>query len=108
MTVERAIQQLNDQHCHKMGVHVCQHPMEYLPRELASSNTPYNLMRQTYDWRCDLPKKDTYTVTLTAEDVRFLANAVEIYDRVMSDLHIAPHLGAFMKMMDGNGNADEE
>ena len=113
MTVGDAIKELNEQHCHEMGFHVAMVPMDHLPEEMQEVELPARLFKQTYDWRYRKPDKELYTVTLTAEDMEFLGHAIEVYDRIMFDLHMKPHLEETIKKM-GNmgekmgGAADEQ
>ena len=66
--------------------------MRELPEEMQTVELPAHLMRQTYDWRFYKPEKEQYTVTLTAKEMEFLGHAIEVYDGVMFDLYLKPHL----------------
>ena len=99
MTVKEAIDALNETHCHGAGFHVAMHNMEHCPEELANSDAMYHLMKQTYDWRYGKPEKEQYTVTLSGADMEYIGNALEIYNRVMFELHIEPALKRIITKM---------
>lgn len=106
-TVKEAITMLNEKHCHPAKHHVAMVNMDYLPKDLAYDNTAHDLMKQTYDWRYDFVKsdKDEYTVTLTKENVKYLGNAIEVYNRIMFELYLEPELKSIISKM---GDANNE
>ena len=99
MTVGDAIRELNEKHCHEAGYHVCMHYMKLLPEELANTDAPHHLMKQTYDWRYGKPDRESYTVTLTGEDMEYIGNALEVYERAMFELHLKPHIEEICRKM---------
>ena len=108
MTIKSIIKQLNDEHCHPAGYHLSMLRMDLMPEDLASVNTEHDLMQQTYDWRYHPPEADYYTVNLSADDMRYIGNALEIYSRAMFELHIEPQLEQLIKKMgDLNEKAKE-
>ena len=108
MTVENVIKELNDRYCHAEGFHVAMIPMDHLPEEMSEVELPAHLLKQTYDWRYRKPDKEQYTVTLTAEDMEFLGHAIEVYDRIIFDLHMRPHLEEIIKKLGNMGEAADE
>ena len=100
-TVKEAIEQLNEKHCHPAGFHVAMHSMDLFPEEMTDNNAMYNLMTQTFDWRYEKlgyeQAKVKYTVKLTKDDIKYIGNAMEVYNRVMFEMHIAPAIERMVK-----------
>lgn len=96
LTFGEALDRLN-QHCHPAGYHVSMHRTELLPLE--ASNTPHDIIKQTYDWRFQEPDKEEYTITLTAENVKYIGRAIEVYTEALCELHIKTHLEDIVKKM---------
>lgn len=106
MTIKSIIKQLNDEHCHPAGYHLSMLRMDLMPEDLAGVNTEHDLMQQTYDWRYHPPDKESYMVELSAKDMRYIGNAMEIYSRVMSELHVEPKLKELIRKMGDMKDAD--
>ena len=92
MKFGETIELLNDQYAHEEGFHLSTLNMSLFPEELCWSDTAHDLMAQTYDWRWNEPDKDEYTVVLSAENMRYIGNAIEAYQKTMSELYIEPKL----------------
>lgn len=95
-TVREALDMLNET-LHKSEYHAEMVRMELMPEEMAFDNTPHDLMKQTYDWRYEdagitKPDKDEYTVKLTADNVRYIGRAIEVYEKFLSELWVKPAL----------------
>ncbi len=106
-TVMEAVELLNKQHVHPVGHHVTIVDQRFLPEKNACDETPHRLMRQTFDWRYPFvkPDKEEYTVRLSADDIRYIGNAIEVYDKILFELYVGP---AFKRMVAKMGGTDEE
>lgn len=98
-TLGEAVEQLNEKCAHPAGFHLALLEMRLFPEELENSETVHDLIKQTYDWRWHEPKKDAYTVTLSAENMRFIGNAIEAYTRVMNEIYIEPYIKEIVEKM---------
>lgn len=99
MTVKDAIRQLNDDYCHPAGMHLTMVRLDLTPEDLASVETEHDLMQQTYDWRYRQPERERYYVVLSAKDMQYIGNALEIYGNIMSELHVEPKLKELIEKM---------
>lgn len=99
MTVKDVIRQLNDDNCHQAGMHLTMVRLDLLPQCLAYAQTAYNIIQQTYDWRYYPPERDEYVVELSAEDMKYIGNALEVYNGIMSELHVEPKLKELIEKM---------
>lgn len=100
-TVGEAIKALNDKHCHPNNFHVAMIAMDLLPEPTsAEDNTMHDLLTQTYDWRYEKPGDDeVYHVSLNADNMRYIGRALEVYNRIIFELHMKPHLEEVIKKM---------
>lgn len=100
MTIKSIIKQLNDEHCHPAGYHLSMLRMDLMPEDLADVETDHNFREQTYPqyWN---PEKDGFVVTLSDEDVKYISNALEVYNGIMSELHVEPKLKELIEKMGG-------
>ena len=114
-TIGEAIAALNKQ-THKYNFHVTMVSMDLLPDGTnEEKNTSHDLMQQTYDWSYagkinghDLPDKDTvYHVDLTADNIAYIGRALDVYDKLLFEVHTKPILENMAKKM-GDVNADIE
>lgn len=98
MTVKDVIRQLNDDNCHPAGMHLTMVRLDLLPQCLAYAQTGHNFREQTYPqyWN---PDKDGFVVTLSDEDVEYISNALEVYNGIMSELHVEPKLKELIEKM---------
>jgi len=55
-----------------------------------TGDTLHNLIKQTYDCRYREPPAETFTVTLTAEDVAVLGRALEVLNDAFVSRHLEP------------------
>ena len=94
MTVKDAIRQLNDDYCHPAGMHLTMVRLDLTPEDLASVET-----QQTYDWRYRQPERERYYVVLSAKDMQYIGNALEIYGNIMTELHVIPKLKELIEKM---------
>jgi len=106
-TVKEVVDLLNEQHVHPAGHHVTIVDQRFLPEKDVCDDAPHRLMRQTFDWRYQFvkPDKEEYTVKLSADDIRYIGNAIEIYNKILFELYVGP---AFKRMVAKMGGADEE
>ena len=100
MTVQDALDEINKA-LHLKGAHAEFVTDQYLTEEMCNSNTPHNLMSQSFDWRYDFvkPTKDEYTVKLTVDDIRYIGNAIEVYEKFLFGRFIKPSLNTIIKKM---------
>lgn len=101
ITFGEAVEMLNEQHAHECGYHLSTLDITLFPKELAHSDTPHNLMKQTYDWRWYEPDKETYSVELSADDMRYIGYALEAYNKTMGELYIEPELKKLAESLGG-------
>ena len=104
-TVGEAVKMMNDVHLHPAGFHLF-----YVRDDLIlenSGNAPHHLMRQTYDWRYEEPDKENYTVTLSAGDMKFIGNAIEVYERACFTRHLEPALKRMIEKLGKPEKGDE-
>ena len=98
MTVKDVIRQLNDDNLHPDGMHLTMVRLDLVPEDLADVETEHNFREQTYPqyWN---PDKDGFVVTLSDEDVEYISNALEVYNGIMSELHVEPKLKELIEKM---------
>lgn len=98
MTVKDAIRRLNDDNCHPAGMHLTMVRLDLVPEDLADVETERNFREQTYQqyWN---PDKNGFVVTLSDEDVEYISNALEVYNGIMSELHVEPKLKELIEKM---------
>lgn len=104
-TVKEAIDMMNTQHCHPSGFHLTMVRQDLVPESAAGEkegNTCHRLLKQTYDWRYHEPDKAEYTVKLTADDMKYIGRALEIYNQVVYEIHLKPALESMIKSMSEN------
>lgn len=109
-TVKEAIDMMNTQHCHPSGFHLTMVRQDLVPESAAGEkegNTCHRLLKQTYDWRYHEPDKAEYTVKLTADDMKYIGRALEIYNQVVYEIHLKPALESMMKSMSENTKGGE-
>lgn len=102
-TVGEAVKMMNDEHLHPAGFHLF-----YVRDDLIaehSGDAPHHLMSQTYDWRYEGPDKESYTVTLSADDMKYIGNAMEVYQTAYFTRHLAP---ALKRMIEKLGDPEKE
>ena len=98
MTVKDVIRQLNDDNLHPDGMHLTMVRLDLVPEDLADVETERNFREQTFPqyWN---PEKDGYGVTLSDEDVKYISNALEVYNGIMSELHVMPKIKELIEKM---------
>ena len=106
-TVKEVVDLLNEQHIHPAGHHITIVDQRFLPEKNVSDDAPHRLMKQTFDWRYSFvkPDKEEYTVKLSADDVRYIGNAIEVYDKILFELHMKDKIVQMIRKM---GGADEK
>ena len=85
-TVREALDMLNET-LYPYGFYVAKVPLDGLEYEDlfggdGNGDAEHHLLSQTYDWRYHEPDKESYTVTLSAKDMRYIGRAMEIYHTV--------------------------
>lgn len=90
-TVKDAIDMLNEV-LHPQGFHCDKIETEYLPEEAAEDNTMADVAKQSYDGRWYGPEKDAYTLHMTADNMRYLWNAINVYEGLIFRMHLKPNL----------------
>lgn len=106
-TFGETVQMLNEKYAHPSGFHLSLLNTGLFPEELADSDTPHELIKQTYDWRWSEPKEEEYTVRLSAENMRFVGNAIEAYVKTMNELYVEPHLEEIVRKMMGGADVNQ-
>ena len=106
-TFGETVQMLNEKYAHPSGFHLSLLDMGLFPEELSGSETPHELLTQTYDWRWDEPEKEEYNVKLSAENMRFVGNAIEAYRKTMNELYVEPHLEEIVRKMMGGADVNQ-
>ena len=106
-TFGETVQMLNEKYAHPSGFHLSLLDMGLFPEELSGSETPHELLAQTYDWRWDEPEKEEYNVKLSAENMRFVGNAIEAYRKMMNELYVEPHLEEIVRKMMGGADVNQ-
>ena len=101
ITFGESVKMLNDGYAHPSGFHLATLDMGLFPEELADSETAHDLIKQTYDWRWNEPDKEEYEVKLSAENMRFIGNAIEAYTKALNEIYIEPHLKEIVHRMMG-------
>ena len=100
-TVGEAVRLLNEKHLHPTH-HLFFVSMDLLPEKMMELETIHNVMKQTFDWRFGgKPDKAEYTLTLSADDMRYIGNAMEVYHQALYELYLEPHLEEMCKKMTG-------
>ena len=100
-TVGEAVRLLNEKHLHPSH-HLFFVRMDLLPEKMMALDTIHNVMKQSFDWRFGgVPDKAEYTLTLSADDMRYIGNALEVYHTAMFGLYLKPQLEAMCKAMTG-------
>lgn len=100
-TFGEAVRLLNEKHLHPTH-HLFFVSMDLLPEKMMELETSYNVMKQTFDWRFGgTPDKPEYTLTLSADDMRYIGNALEVYHQALYELYIEPQLEEMCKKMTG-------
>lgn len=99
-TVREAVKMMNNVHLHPQGFHLF-----FVREDLLSENpsdVPHNIMKQTYDWRFGKkPDKEQYTLTLSAADMEYLGNALEVYHEAIYTRYIEPDLENILGKLGG-------
>lgn len=90
-TVKDALDMLNGV-LHPQGFHCDKIELEYLPEEMANDNTVADVLRQSYDGRFYQPEKDSYTLLMTADNMRYLWNAINVYEGLIFRMYLKPNL----------------
>lgn len=91
VTVKDAIDMLNVV-LHPQGFHCDKIELEYLPKEMVDDDTLAVVLRQSYDGRWFEPDKENYTLNLTADNMRYLWNAINVYNGLIYRLHLEPNI----------------
>ena len=81
---------INEQSLHCIGLHADVVRMDLIPEDAArakQADAYHHLLRQTFDWRTGSPDKAEYTVTLTSDELTYIGAAMEVYSRLVFNLH---------------------
>ena len=98
-TLGEVIDELNEKTCHPNHYHVALINMDLLPEPTSEEdNTMHDLLKQTYDFRFDKPgDDDVFHVDLTADNMKYIGRALEVYNRIIFDLHKKQHIEDIIK-----------
>ena len=99
-TLGEVVKELNERTCHPNNFHVAMINMDLLPEPTSEEdNTMHDLLKQTYDFRFDKPGDDVFHVDLTADNMRYIGRALEVYNEIIFNLHMKPLLKEIITKM---------